>query len=71
MFKYIYAAGSRDLKGIRKVRQKVVALHNGFMTLLCNYYCDKGYSIDEISVSLECCIIGLWFPVKTNYVFKH
>ena len=32
------------LKGcIRKVSQKVVPLHNDFMTLLCNYLCDMGY----------------------------
>ena len=30
-------------KGIRKVSQKVVPLHNGFMTLLCNYLCDMGH----------------------------
>ena len=31
----------KNFKGIRKVSQKVVPLHNGFMTLLCNYLiCD-------------------------------
>ena len=31
------------VKEIRKVSQNVVPLHNGFMTLLCNYQCDMGY----------------------------
>ena len=34
-----------NFKGIRKVHvsQKLVPLHYGFMTLLCNYLCDTGY----------------------------
>ena len=31
------------LMGTCKVSQKVVLLHNGFKTLLCNYLCDMGY----------------------------
>ena len=31
------------VKEKRKVGQKVVPLHNGFMILLCNYQCDMGY----------------------------
>ena len=34
-----------NFKGIRKVRQKVVPLHNDFVTLLCNNQCHMGYSI--------------------------
>ena len=33
----------KRLKGIPKVSQKVVLLHNDFMTLLCNYLYDMGY----------------------------
>ena len=29
-----------------------------------------GISFDEISVSLVCCITGLWHPINRNYVFK-
>ena len=34
---------SKVVKGIRKVNQKVVPLHNGFMNLLCNYLFDLEY----------------------------
>ena len=30
-------------KGMRKVSQKLVPLHNDLMTLLCNYPCNMGY----------------------------
>ena len=53
-------------KGICKVSQKVVLL----MTLLCNFLSDWGISFDEISVSLYCCITGLWHPINMKYVFK-
>ena len=29
-----------------------------------------GISFDEMSVSLDCCETGLWYPINTNYVFK-
>ena len=28
------------------------------------------HGVFSISVSLECCITGLWHPVNRNYVFK-
>ena len=37
---------------------------------LCNYQCGMGYFLDEISVSLDCCITGLWQPITKNYVFN-
>ena len=50
-------------------KQKVVPLHIGFITLLCNYQLTLGISFDEISVSLNCCITGSWHPANKNYVF--
>ena len=46
------------LKGIRKVSQKVVPLHNGFMTPyeITYRYVTWDIFFDEISVSLDCCI---------------
>ena len=44
------------LKGIHKVSQKVVPLHNGFMTLYEITYVTWDIFFDEISVSLDCCI---------------
>ena len=32
---------------------------------LCNYQCKLGYFLDEISVSLDCCITGLWQPIMS------
>ena len=29
-----------------------------------------GIFFDEISVSLDCCITGLWHPINRNYVFN-
>ena len=40
------------------------------MTLLCNSYVTWGTSFDEMLVSLDCCITGLWHPINMNYVFK-
>ena len=49
-----------------KISQKVVPLHNGFMTRFCHYKCFGGISIAGISVPLNC---------KQDYgrkiVFKH
>ena len=60
-----------EFKGIRNVSQKVVPLHNGFMTLLCNYLCDIGYFdkiLDEITGLLH---NRIRHPIKMNYVFNY
>ena len=59
-----------SVQGIHKISQKVEPLNNGFMDLLCNYLCGMGIFFDEISVSLDCCITGLWHPINRNYVFN-
>ena len=61
------------LKVIREVSQKVVPFYNGFMALLYNYLCDKGYFLwwNIIFTEFSCCITGLWHPINRNYVFKH
>ena len=33
-------------------------------------YVTWGTSFDEIPVSLDCCITGLWQPINRNYVFN-
>ena len=47
------------LKGIRKVSQKMVPLHNGFITYYVITYVTWGISFDEIMISLESCIATL------------
>ena len=30
-----------------------------------------GIFFDKLSISLDCCITGLWHPINRNYVFKN
>ena len=58
------------LKGYIKKAKK---WNHPIMALLSYYviiYVTLGISFDELSVSLDCCIIELWHPMKRNYVFK-
>ena len=62
--------GALRVKGIRKVSQKAVPLHNGFYDRYVITYVTWGISSEEILVSLDCCITELWHPINMDNVFK-